>query len=77
MDSKNIPVKTRQSRLGHDDPRVTLGMKNKSGYTHMIGEDDRKVAAMFGEMFSQGLCPDVARAQTGAVGNGSGSDWFH
>jgi integrase len=42
MDSKNVPVKTRQTRLGHDDPRVTLGMRNKSGYTHMIGEDDRK-----------------------------------
>jgi hypothetical protein len=60
MDSKNIPVKTRQTRLGHDDPRITLGMKNKSGYTHMIGEDDRRVATMFGDMFSQVLCPDVS-----------------
>jgi integrase len=62
MDSKNIPVKTRQSRLGHDDPRVTLGMKNKSGYTHMVGEDDRRAAAMFGNMFSQILCPDVSES---------------
>ncbi len=60
MDSKNVPVKTRQTRLGHDDPRMTLGMRNKSGYTHMIGEDDRRVAAMFGDMFSQVLCPDVS-----------------
>jgi integrase len=60
MDAKNVPVKTRQTRLGHDDPRITLGMKNRSGYTHMIGEDDRRVAAMFGEMFGQVLCPDVS-----------------
>jgi integrase len=62
MDSKNVPVKTRQTRLGHDDPRMTLGMRNKSGYTHMIGEDDRRAAAMFGEMFSQVLCPDVSKS---------------
>jgi integrase len=61
MDSKNVPVKTRQTRLGHDDPRMTLGMRSKSGYTHMIGEDDRRVAAMFGDMFSQVLCPDVSK----------------
>jgi integrase len=61
MDAKNIPVKTRQTRLGHDDPRMTLGMRNKSGYTHMVGEDDRRVAAMFGDMFSRVLCSDVAQ----------------
>jgi integrase len=61
MDSKNVPVKTRQTRLGHDDPRMTLGMRNKSGYTHMIGEDDRRAAAMFGDMLSQVLCPDVSK----------------
>ena len=60
MDSKNVPVKTRQTRLGHDDPRMTLGMRNKSGYSHMIGEDDRRVAAMFGDMFSQVVRPDVS-----------------
>jgi hypothetical protein len=60
MNSKKIPVKTRQTRLGHDDPRMTLGMRNKSGYTHMIGEDDRQVAAMFGDLLSQVLCPDVS-----------------
>jgi hypothetical protein len=46
-------VKTRQTRLGHDDPRTTLGRRNKSGYTHMIGEDDRRAAAMFGQMFGK------------------------
>lgn len=62
MDSKNIPVKTRQTRPGHDDPKMTLGMKNKSSYTHMIGEDDRRVATMFGNMFSQVLCPDASKS---------------
>lgn len=62
MDAKNVPVKTRQTRLGHDDPRQTLGMKHKNGYTHMIGEDDRRAAAMFGDLFSQNLCPDVSQA---------------
>jgi integrase len=60
MDTKNVPVKTRQARLGHDDPRVTLGMKKRSGYTHMVSEDDRRVAAMFGEIFGRVLCPDVS-----------------
>ena len=67
MDSRNVPLKTRQSRLGHDDPRVTLGMNKKGGYTHVIGEDDRRTAAMFGGLFSQVLRsvvsePDKAEA---------------
>jgi hypothetical protein len=37
-------------------------MRSKSGYTHMIGEDDRRAAAMFGDMFSQILCPDVSKS---------------
>jgi integrase len=62
MDSKNVPVKTRQTRLGHDDPRMTLGMRSKTGYTHMIGEDDRRAAAIFGDIFSEVLCPDVSES---------------
>jgi len=67
MDSKNVPVKTRQTRLGHDDPRMTLGMRNKSGYTHMIGEDDRRVAAMFGHMFYEVLCPDASEPENASA----------
>ncbi len=37
-------------------------MRSKSGYTHMIGEDDRRAAAMFGDMFCQVLCPDVSKS---------------
>ena len=60
MDSKNVPVKTRQTRLGHEDPRMTLGRRNKSGYTRVVGEDDRRVAAMFADMFAQVLRPDAS-----------------
>jgi integrase len=74
MDSKNVPVKTRQTRLGHDDPRMTLGMRNKSGYTHMIGEDDRRAAAMFGDMFSRVLCPDVSQAEGTPAAESAGAD---
>jgi len=31
----------------------------------MIGEDDRRGAAMFGEMFGRVLCPDVSKQETG------------
>ena len=68
MDANNVPVKTRQTRLGHDDPRITLGMKNRSGYTHLVGEDDRRAAAMFGEIFGSVLCPDVSTRE---------KDWKH
>ncbi len=63
MDRNGVPVKTRQTRLGHDDPRVTLGMRNRGGYTHMVGEDDRAAAAHFGSMFSAVLCPDVSQEE--------------
>jgi integrase len=62
MDRGHIPIKTRQSRLGHADPRMLLGTRNRGGYTHVIGEDDRRAAAMFGDMFSQVLCPNVSKS---------------
>ena len=40
-------MKVRQDRLGHADPRTTMG------YTHLIGDDDRKVAEKLGEFFAQ------------------------
>jgi hypothetical protein len=64
MDSRNVPIKTRQSRLGHDDPRVTLGMKNKNGYTHMVGEDDpeqQPFLAICSRRFCVQMCPSATR----------------
>jgi integrase len=60
MDRGHVPIKTRQSRLGHADPRMLLGTRNRGGYTHVIGEDDRRAAAMFGDMFHEVLCPDAS-----------------
>jgi len=40
-------MKVRQDRLGHADPRTTMG------YTHVIGDDPRKVAEQLGGFFAQ------------------------
>jgi integrase len=47
LDHLHAPMKVRQDRLGHADPRTTMG------YTHVIGDDDRKVAEQLGEFFAQ------------------------
>lgn len=49
MDGINAPLKTRQSRLGHVDPNTTMG------YTHSVGEDDRRVADEMGKLFSPAI----------------------
>jgi integrase len=67
MDHHNIPVKTRQMRLGHADPRMTLGLRNRSGYTHCVGEDDRRAADMFGSI----LCPNVSKTETASTPSGA------
>jgi integrase len=58
MDRAGAPSKVRQTRLGHDDPRTTLGMRNRGGYIHIVSADDRAVAAQFGSMFGRVLRPD-------------------
>lgn len=45
MDRLGTPMKVRQERLGHSDPRVTLGT-----YTHAFSEDDARVAAQLGRI---------------------------
>ena len=44
LDQLHAPMKLRQERLGHSDARVTMG------YTHLVGEDDRKLAAQLGKL---------------------------
>jgi integrase len=44
MDRLNVPMKIRQDRLGHIDPRTTLG------YTHAISDDEKRAAAQMGEI---------------------------
>ena len=70
MDRNGVPVKVRQTRLGHDDPRTTLGMRHRGGYTHVVSSDDRAVAAQFGSLFGRVLCPDASLQQP--VLNGEG-----
>ena len=44
MDRLGTPLKVRQERLGHSDPRITQAI-----YTHVASEDSRKVAEQLGE----------------------------
>lgn len=43
MDRLSVPMKVRQQRLGHSDPRLTMNT-----YTHTSSEDDMKFAAQLG-----------------------------
>jgi integrase len=45
MDRFGIPLKVRQDRLGHVDPRMTLGV-----YTHSTGEDSKRAARELGAL---------------------------
>jgi integrase len=45
MDRLGVPLKVRQQRLGHSDPRLTLGV-----YTHVVSEDDAKIASQLGRI---------------------------
>ena len=45
MDRLGVPLKVRQQRLGHSDPRLTLGV-----YTHVASEDDAKIAGQLGKI---------------------------
>jgi integrase len=51
MDSEAVPMATRQNRLGHSDPRITMR------YTHVISEDGRKIAARFGALLASPELP--------------------
>jgi integrase len=48
MDQEQVPMATRQNRLGQSDARTTMG------YTHAISEDGRRFAARLGQMLMSG-----------------------
>ena len=52
MDRLNVPMKVRQERLGHSDPRITLGT-----YTHTVSEDHKRVADELGKAISPNFHP--------------------
>jgi len=60
MDQFGVPIKVRTERLGHSTATMTL-----DGYTHSIGEDDRRIANELGRI----LCPLVpnSNAETGRL----------
>jgi integrase len=53
QDRLGVPMAVRQARLGHIDPDTTMG------YTHLVGEDDRKLVEQLDDLF----CPiEILRA---------------
>lgn len=58
MDRFNTPLKVRQQRLGHSDPRTTLGT-----YTHAASEDDRRIAEQLGAI----LHPDAPKLEESGI----------
>ena len=57
LDSLHAPMKVRQERLGHASAETTMG------YTHLISEDDRKIAAELGGLFAQ-VCSSPGKTRT-------------
>lgn len=45
-DSENVPMAVRQARLGHADPKTTMG------YTHKVNEDERRAVQKLGAALS-------------------------
>jgi integrase len=45
MDELSVPMKVRQQRLGHSDPRLTMNT-----YTHMASSDDERIAEQLAEI---------------------------
>jgi len=58
LDHLHAPMRVRQDRLGHADPRTTMG------YTHVIGDDDRRVAEQLGGFFAQ-VCSNLLKNEKG------------
>lgn len=52
MDRLNVPMKVRQERLGHSDPRITLAV-----YSHSVSEDHKRVADELGKAISPKFHP--------------------
>jgi len=57
------PLKVRQERLGHSDPRLTLGV-----YTHVASEDDSRVASELGKVLSARILHPLAlKSESGGL----------
>jgi len=58
MDRLGVPLKVRQVRLGHSDPKLTLGV-----YTHVASEDDSQIATQLGDLFGGILDPNGPKSE--------------
>jgi len=63
MDRLGVPLKVRQQRLGHSDPRLTLGV-----YTHVASEDDVLFAAQLDGILHP-IAPRNEKPEPAAVAN--------
>jgi integrase len=66
QDRLHTPMKVRQERLGHAAPRTTMG------YTHLVGDDDRRLVQQLDELFcpveeSEILCATVRNSDKKAL----------
>jgi integrase len=53
MDGEGVPLRVRQGRLGHADPKTTIKI-----YTHILdNKADREIANRLGEMFAEEISP--------------------
>jgi integrase len=63
MDRLGAPLKVRQERLGHSDPRLTLGV-----YTHVASGDDSRVASELGRLLSARILHPLApKSESGGL----------
>jgi integrase len=61
LDHLRAPMRVRQDRLGHADPKTTMS------YTHVISSDERNIASQLGAIIHAGfltqVCPKTATAR--------------
>jgi integrase len=62
MDRESVPMKTRQSRLGHSSPQTTLQL-----YTHILNEEDRRTAANISRHLKGQKANDAGRSPRSAI----------
>jgi integrase len=72
LDRLQAPVKIRQERLGHSDPKVTLNT-----YTHIASEDEKRIAEEMGGILDLRLDLDNAENKKAGVGEHPNSSYIN
>ena len=64
LDHLRAPMRVRQDRLGHADPKTTMS------YTHSISADERNIATQLGTLLEGGfLAQDLPKTPTAREGD--------